>query len=94
MEVYLIDMEKIKFAYQTLSWYVKPEDQIKRVHRFNRAHKLGFKISNFPPQIPDFEPQTPTEVLLLAFYLLEEGKIGAIQRTFNEHISMIKEQFE
>lgn len=86
--------EKTKFAYQTPSWYVKPGDQIKRVHRLNRTHKLGFKMSDFPPQIPDFEPQTPTEILLLAFYLSEKCEVSAIQRTFNEHISVIKEQLE
>jgi len=80
--------------HQSNGWYVLPQLQLVRAKRLNIYRKWGFTESDFPTQIPTFNPRTPTEVLLLAIYLPEKGNKGAVQRTFYEHIAVIKNQMK
>lgn len=65
------------------SWYVDPDVQIRKVQDL-LLHSIptGFGFLDIPP-VPDFSPQTPSEVLLLALYLHDEGPVLGVQRTFD-----------
>ena len=61
-------------------WWVSCREQIAKVKDFMELNGCCAPIPAFPL---DFEPQTPTEVPLLAVYLSDRLGIGGIQRTFD-----------
>lgn len=63
------------------NWYNTPENQLKLAKKLNKERKWGFK--DFP-EIPNFTPQTDTEVLLLSICLPSKGNKSGIARTFDE----------
>lgn len=78
-------------AHPLPAWYVSPEQQLERVRQLNAERKWGFADADFPA-VPSFMPRTPTEVLLLAVYLPQKGKVSGVRRTFDEHLTVIESQ--
>lgn len=66
------------------SWYVSPEQQLARVNRISAEWNWGFTDADFPSVPENFTPSTATEVLLLSVYLPKSGRIGGLQRTFDD----------
>lgn len=71
------------------SWYVSPEDQLKKVKAFNAALDWGFQDSDFPAP-PGFRPSDPNEVLLLVASLPVKGRKPGLHRTFDELWNLIE----
>lgn len=65
-------------------WYVTPEEQIKKV-----CSQFGISKKAIPP-VPNFVPETPTEILMLCVYL--EGEYG-VRDTFKKLWSVIEPPF-
>ncbi len=69
----------------TPSWYSSVDAQIERVSAFLELHgggQEGFRVSDIPA-VPNFIPRTKTEVLLLAVYLPDKGRVKGFRRTFD-----------
>ena len=79
-------------VYAPPSWYVSPEQQLERVRQLNAEHGWGFADADFPA-IPSVTLHG-TEVLLLAVGLPDKGKVSGVQRTFDEHVAVIRQQLE
>lgn len=60
-----------------------PEDQLKKAKALNKERKWGLKASDFP-KVPDFKPETDTEVLVLSINLPEKDGKSGVARTFDE----------
>ena len=73
-------------------WYVQPEDQVEHVLKLNFTQKWGIPKSEFPTRVPRFEQKTPTELLLLAIGLPDGNGMRSVERTFTEHLSVIRSQ--
>jgi hypothetical protein len=61
------------------------QSQIERVSTFLNLHgsgQEGFRPSDIPAA-PNFTPRTKTEVLLLAVYLPDKGRVKGFRRTFD-----------
>ncbi len=65
-------------------WYTSVEAQIEMVSAFLELHggQEGFTTTDIPA-VPDFTARTTTEVLLLAVYLPDKGRIKGFRRTFD-----------
>lgn len=79
-------------------WYVVPERQLEYVRKLNRKRRWGFKDADFP-EIPDenldvFYRLSMEKVLLLAVYLPGKGNVSGMQRTFEEHVCVIRNVLE
>lgn len=71
------------------SWYVSPEDQLKKVKTFNAALDWGFVTENIPA-IPGSWQHNPNEVLMLAVSLPPKGRKSGLHRTFDELWNLIE----
>jgi len=76
---------------QSPFWFVSPDQQIERMRRLNSEREWGFADTDFPA-IPSNVQLSATEVLLLAVYLPDEGETTGTQRTFDEHVAIIRQQ--
>jgi hypothetical protein len=67
------------------TWCTSPEEQIQKVLELLEQHPdWGFTAEDVPLYVPAGSFATRTEVDLLAIYLPKKGKIGGVQRTFDE----------
>jgi len=69
----------------TPSWYGQVGAQIEKASAFLELHgggQEGFRVSDIPA-VPNFIPRTKTEVLLLAVYLPDKGRVKGFRRTFD-----------
>ncbi len=71
------------------SWYVSPEDQLKKVKAFNAALDWGFVTENIPA-IPGSWQHNPNEVLMLAVSLPPKGRKSGLHHTFDELWNLIE----
>ncbi len=72
-------------------WYITPTDQVARMADLIHSHPgWGFTTADIPVVPDDFAPATSTEVLLLVAELPKKGKLGSVQRTFDEAWSLIQ----
>jgi len=73
-------------VYQSPDWYdASPERQIEKTSAFLELHggQEGFRPSDIPAVPTNFIPRTKTEVLLLAVYLPDKGRVKGFRRTFD-----------
>ncbi|MEP7205190.1 MAG: hypothetical protein ABI716_03290 [Candidatus Saccharibacteria bacterium] len=71
-----------KLSHYPPTWWVSPEGQIDRIITFLGLYGdgQGFLATDIPP-IPDFIPQTPSEVLLLTVILPDKDGVAGTQLT-------------
>lgn len=66
-------------------WWENTNHQIATVKEFLKLFggEAGFTPDDIPPPPTNFTPKSPTEILMLAVYLPNKGRIKAIQRNFD-----------
>jgi hypothetical protein len=71
--------------------FLSPKIQIQRVTPIATRYR-NFWVPGTPtiPEVPHFEPQTETEVLMLVPYLPDSGTMQGLQRTFDVGWNLIK----
>lgn len=93
-------MDDPHWPYAPTSWYVSPEEQLRKVELLNYKESWGFQATDIPWGIPYFKPRTETEVLMLNLSLPAvdpqpgmhpDNRMPGFGRTFLTLWSLIKE---